>query len=188
MAVSQSTRIELDALQIEKIVIAISAALSADYQNIVAKLDAIMQKEVQIEQEINAPPPVDRVATSVEICIPRFSPKHGGPTLPGTFSCTDDHDAHTTINWKDDVGPVNPPVDAQVVGSDDTVATVALSSDKKDVDTSPVGDGQMTWTVSSPSLNISDTVTVNVTMATATSVSADAAGTTFTPKVPVPGP
>jgi hypothetical protein len=126
------------------------------------------------------PPP--RVATSVQICVTRFSPKDGGPLMPGTITMTDDHVAHTPIKWADDAGTVPAPADAMVVSADPTIATVAFNSDMTDVDTTPVADGATSWTVSSASLNITDTVSVTVGPPFATSVNADAADTTFTPK------
>lgn len=123
------------------------------------------------------------VPTKVQICVTSYSPLHGGPTMAGTITMTDDHIAHTPVKWTDDVGTVHAPADAAVMSSDTAVATVAFNADMTDIDTTPVADGSCTVTVSSASLSLTDTVTVNVGAPTASAVVVDAADTTFTPRV-----
>jgi hypothetical protein len=146
-------------------------------------LPILQRIDKNVQEILKWPTLPPRVATKVEICVTRFSPLKGGPTLPGTITMTDDHVGHTNIKWADDVGPVPAPADAAVVSADPTVATVAFNSDMTDVDTTPVTDGSTSWTVSSASLGLSDMVSVVVGPPTASSVTADAANTTFTPKV-----
>jgi hypothetical protein len=122
------------------------------------------------------------VATRVQICRTSYTPIHGGTTVAGTITLTDDHIAHTPVKWADDVGTVHAPTDAAVASSDTTVATVAFNSDMTDIDITPVADGTCTVTVTSASLSLSDNATVNVGAPVASSVTVDAADTTFTAK------
>lgn len=123
------------------------------------------------------------VPTSVKFDLITYTPLHGGNTMAGTVTMTDDHVAHIPVKWADDVGPVAAPSDAAVVSSDITTATVAFASSMTDVDVTPLKDGTVTVTVSSASLHLSDMATVTIGAPAATSVNVDAADATFTPKI-----
>ena len=161
------------------------AEVATTFQVSVPELDRI---DANVQQILAILTP-SRPATKVTICLTSFTPKAGGPVLPGTITMTDDHIAHTPVAWTDDVGPVTAPTDAVVTSSNSAVITVAFNANMTDVDTTPVADGTASWTVSSASRGIANTVSVTVSVPVATGVSASASGTTFTPKpAPTPAP